>query len=1058
MARSTAMFALALTAMLAMGAGEKSQRAGDKGIAADAATNDRSAVEKALDKQVSLKLKDTPLKETAAYLADLSGVNVLLDSKALADAGIAQELPITLELANVSLGAALRAMLAEHDLGYTIPDDNVLTITTAQRAKEDVVVRVYDVKDLVSPAVSANEYSATPVGSDATSLIDLITTCVHPTSWTGSGAGSNGVISYAASGLVVSHNREVQREVAELLTSLRKIRASEKSGSPPTMLLLGSIPADDKIRERLEQRQDFDFDKIPLSEFISYLRAQGLPVSVNQKQIADSGGSLDMPLAFKAKQVSLKFALRTMLREHELGYEVRDGALGVTTDAAVKEHVRVGVYAVADLLDAKPSDAAHDLDFDSLIDLITTTVSPTSWSGSGAGQISPLANPVVLVLEQSDEIHEQIADMLAKMRAVKHSATEPATAKPHPEAKDAMVVRVHQVASKEDAALDQYIAVIRNLIWTDVGSYIGKAPGAIVVRHTPAVQQRIKNLLIEIDGSVAGAGGGGLGGGGAFQIALESTAAESPKSAPHAPGDKAGATPAAAEQTPVERALDKPTDFEFVETPLKDVAAALSKKSGINILLDEKAITDAGGAVDGPISQSLRRIPLGIALRLTLQEHDLNFLEFDDNVLLITSDAKAKESLVSRTYEVHDLAMPLRNGKGTVLPFDRLVDLLTTIVAPTSWVEQGGTGSIAIFENQLIITQTREIHERIIDLLAALRQARDEPEKYRAGGSGRPVSEAKVQELISRLPKPGNKRNESKAHGRIYPLPLLEAEIRKLVETPQDLDFHEMPLKDIVEDLWKFGLPVQMDAKAITEAGGTPDMPITFRAKSIRLETGLKLMLQAHELNFIIEDETLLITTDAKAKEHVVTRLYSVGDLVPDPSPDSSSDGVTDDNLIDIITTTVNPTSWDSAGGTGSLKPFPLVRALVCSQTQEAHEDIAKLLKMIRAQRTAKPAEESAQAKTKGVNVTRLYHLATADSDAVTEYLEVIKKLVEPSKYAYLGKVPGGIVAHCPPATHEQIKELLMKLEALPEAGDGANKGTARGRAGRNGPVGGGAF
>jgi hypothetical protein len=131
---------------------------------------------------------------------------------------------------------------------------------------------------------------------------------------------------------------------------------------------------------------------------------------------------------------------------------------------------------------------------------------------------------------------------------------------------------------------------------------------------------------------------------------------------------------------------------------------------------------------------------------------------------------------------------------------------------------------------------------------------------------------------------------------------------------------------------------------------------------------------------------------------------------------------------------------------------------LVCSQTREAHEEIAKLLKMIRTQRTASPTAESAQSKTKGENVTRFYRLAPAETDGVAEYLAVVKKLIEPSKYAYLGKVPGGIVAHCPPATHERIKELLMKLEALPEPADAANRGTTRGRAGGKGPSGGGAF
>ena len=39
-------------------------------------------------------------------------------------------------------------------------------------------------------------------------------------------------------------------------------------------------------------------------------------------------------------------------------------------------------------------------------------------------------------------------------------------------------------------------------------------------------------------------------------------------------------------------------------------------------------------------------------------------------------------------------------------------------------------------------------------------------------------------------------------------------------------------------------------------------------------------MLTDHELNFIIDHEVLLITSDTKAKEHVVTKVYPVADLV----------------------------------------------------------------------------------------------------------------------------------------------------------------------------------
>jgi type II secretory pathway component GspD/PulD (secretin) len=1018
------MFALALVAILAIGAGEKDQGVRDKGIAAGAANNDQSAVEKALDKQVSLKLKGTPLKETAAYLADLSGVNVLLDSKSLADAGVAQELPITFELANVSLGAALRTMLAEHDLGYTIPDDNVLTITTAQRANEDVVVRVYEVGGLISRSVAANEFAAPASADETTAIVDVITSCVHPTSWSNSGGSST--IGRLNDSLVVSTNLEAHSQIAALLAGLRKTLADERAGRAPKSQFVGNGPAELKIRDKLDSRQDLDFHETPLVELRDYLRAQGIPASIDERQLSDAGTTLDIPLSFKAKHVPLKLGLRTMLKSCGLSYVLREEVLSITSEPAANSSMRIAMYPVGDLLELNPCPSVGDVDCDSLVAAITSTLAPTSWRDSGGeGSISLLRSDGVAVISQSEEIHEQIADMFVKMRAAKHSAKQAAAAKMSAEASSAMVVRVHHVASKEDAALDQYIAVIRNLIWTEGGSYIGKIPGAIIVRHTPAVQQRIKNLLTEIDGN--GAGGGGLGGGGAFQVAPETAAAESPKGAAHGPADKE-VLPAAAEQTPIERALAKPINFDFSKTPLKGVARALSKESGLNILLDEKAITDAGGTVDMPFSHAVKGIPLGDALRVTLIDHELNFVEIDDNVLQITSDAKAKESLISRTYDVHDLALPIRRANSSETPLEGLIDLFTTIVAPTTWTQSGGTGTIAVFGNQLVVTQTREIQEQIIDLLAALRLARDRPETYREGGSGRPVSDAKIQKLLL---EPSKRRDNADKSGRDRPapLPLTETEMRKSLEARKDLDIHEMPLKDVEKYL---GLSVRMDAKAIADAGGSTDMPITFSAKNVRLGTGLKLMLKAHELDYIIEYGMLIITSDAKAKEHVVTRLYSVGDLVPDPSPDSSAEDLSYGRLVDTITSTVMPTSWNSAGGTGSLEPFPHVRVLVCSQTQEAHEEISKLLKMIRAHRTASPAHENAQGKAADENVTRFYRLASADTDAASEYLAVIKRLIEPSKYAYLGKVPGGIVARCPPATHERIEKLLFKLEALP--------------------------
>jgi len=54
------------------------------------------------------------------------------------------------------------------------------------------------------------------------------------------------------------------------------------------------------------------------------------------------------------------------------------------------------------------------------------------------------------------------------------------------------------------------------------------------------------------------------------------------------------------------------------------------------------------------------------------------------------------------------------------------------------------------------------------------------------------------------------------------------------------------------------------------------------------------------------------------------------------------------DALIELITTTVEPTSWDEVGGPGSVKEFEGNLSLVISQTQEVHEQIADLLEQLR--------------------------------------------------------------------------------------------------------------
>jgi general secretion pathway protein D len=66
-------------------------------------------------------------------------------------------------------------------------------------------------------------------------------------------------------------------------------------------------------------------------------------------------------------------------------------------------------------------------------------------------------------------------------------------------------------------------------------------------------------------------------------------------------------------------------------------------------------------------------------------------------------------------------------GGGAQADFDSLIELITTTVKPQTWDEVGGPGSISEFQNNLslVISQTEDVHEEIVDLLEQLRRNQD---------------------------------------------------------------------------------------------------------------------------------------------------------------------------------------------------------------------------------------------------------------------------------------------------------------------------------------------
>lgn len=109
-------------------------------------------ISRALDQQTSLEFPDNTLKEVVDFIQQQHNIPIRLDDQALTDAGLDSETRITLVISGISLRSALKLMMenVEPPLTFVI-EDEVMKITTEEKALEKYQTRVYPVGDLVIP-------------------------------------------------------------------------------------------------------------------------------------------------------------------------------------------------------------------------------------------------------------------------------------------------------------------------------------------------------------------------------------------------------------------------------------------------------------------------------------------------------------------------------------------------------------------------------------------------------------------------------------------------------------------------------------------------------------------------------------------------------------------------------------------------------------------------------------------------------------------------------------------------------------------------------------------
>jgi hypothetical protein len=175
---------------------------------ADLSRNEQANAEtrRKLETLIDVEFNETPLNDVLKFIGTKVSTQFYLDPKSLADAVIATDTPITLQLRQVPAEMALDLILQALQAGYTVRS-GVIIVRTQTDLKQDMETNVYHVSH-----------------EAAQRLAEIIPITVATDTWnTVGGAGSMAVF---YDSLIISHTPEVHQRIGKLLKDLEPVLAN----------------------------------------------------------------------------------------------------------------------------------------------------------------------------------------------------------------------------------------------------------------------------------------------------------------------------------------------------------------------------------------------------------------------------------------------------------------------------------------------------------------------------------------------------------------------------------------------------------------------------------------------------------------------------------------------------------------------------------------------------------------------------------------------------------------------------------------------------------------
>jgi len=175
------------------------------------------------------------------------------------------------------------------------------------------------------------------------------------------------------------------------------------------------------------------------------------------------------------------------------------------------------------------------------------------------------------------------------------------------------------------------------------------------------------------------------------------------------------------------------------------------------------------------------------------------------------------------------------------------------------------------------------------------------------------------------------------------------------LRTQTQVDVVDQPLINVMEFIEALhNIPVVLDVAAMNDEGISEDTPITLTLEGVTLQFTLQVMLEPLQLEAIVEDDVLKITTAVAAAEKLETRVYDLKYYLGD-----AVDAELHAWLRETVKDCVAPKSWseftsDKGGEIAKVDQFKneqnnppanmLTQVFIVRQTAKTHREIEVLL------------------------------------------------------------------------------------------------------------------